>query len=116
MTDTTSYHTHFSQMIRMMANDLNVYRKKETKTMIVNRILLHQLIDFMAVYQNVKDSDVAEDVGISNRTLYSIKNESRTDSPDYTSIRTSTIDNVIQYTYILAEIIEQKDDINVELK
>ena len=116
MTDTTSYHTDFIQMFIMMANDLNVYRKKEAKTMIVNRILLHQLIDFMAVYQNVKDSDVAEDVGISNRTLYSIKNESRTDSPDYTSIRTSTIDNVIQYTYILAEIIEQKDDINVELK
>lgn len=116
MDNQMSYHAHFSHMIRLMADELNQLRKPHAKTMYVNRIIMHQLIDFMAVYQNIKDNDVAESIGISNRTLYSIKNESRTNYPDYTSIRTTTIDNIIDYAYSLAERIEQKGVINCNLK
>lgn len=110
MEATSTYHVHFSHMIREMANELNMHRKKEAKTMVVNRIVLYKLIDFIAIYHNVKDSDIAEELGISNRTLYGIKHEPRTDSPDYTSIRTTTIDTVIEYTYDLAERVEQKGE------
>ena len=105
---TNEYHQKFSQLIRVMADELNIYRKKNAKTMVINRIVLYQLIDYMAVYQNMKDSDIAEQLGISNRTLYSLKNEPGTKSQDYTSMRTATIDNVIRYTYDLAETVEQK--------
>ncbi len=113
---TNDYHQKFSQMIRMMADELNRHRNPRAKTITINRIILYQLIDFMAIYQGVKDFNVAEELGISYRTLFSIKNEPGRQSPDYITMRTSTIDNVIQYTYDLAEIVEQRGAIIIERK
>lgn len=94
----------FCDMIRLMSDSLKESADQTVlKTTTINRITLKQLIEYIAVHESLKESDVAENVGISGRFLTNIKNDKE---PVYISIRVATIRNVVKYVYDLAEHIE----------
>lgn len=88
-----------------MADELVMNKKDNSKTIVVNRLTLKYIIEFIAVYQSMREVDVSENMEISARTLSNIKKPTES---VYMSMHMSKIDNVVEYVYNLAETIEQK--------
>src|SRR5699024_12059061 len=101
----------FCDMIRLMSDDLKESADQTVlKTTTINRIILKQLIEYIAVHESLKESDVAENVGISGRFLTNIKNDKE---PVYISIRRSeehTSELQSRFDLVCRLLLEKKKD------